>query len=61
MVLNLCLTFDPWLPKSYFLFLSHATFQKLQAFAPEEIQTYKHLTSVNTLKVLEYSTAVRKI
>lgn len=45
--LNYYLTFEQWLPKSYFLFLNHGTFQKAQGFTPEEMQTHKYSTSVN--------------
>lgn len=47
MLLNDYLAFDQWLPRSYFLFLNHGTFQKVQGFTPEEMQTYKYSTSVN--------------
>lgn len=46
-LLNHYFTFEQWLPKSYFLFLNHGTFQKEQGFTPEEMQTYKYSTSVN--------------
>lgn len=46
-LLNYYLTFEQWLPKSYFLLLNHGTFQKVQGFTPEEMQTYKYSTSVN--------------
>lgn len=46
-LLNYYFTFEQWLPKSYFLFLNHGTFQNVQGFTPEEMQTYKYSTSVN--------------
>lgn len=54
------LTFNKWLRKPYLPYLSHGTFQKVHTFAPKEIQTYKHLTSVNIWKELGFSTVVMK-